>query len=208
MHLNTFTKYRANILQVGARHLNSQCFTSRPTRPIIHLIAHASPQDKIQNPSQSLETAWNLLQEFTRKEARSLAQPMLSSCEKRRALRNALLLAAAHPWPPAGYSLESEILLGVLASDIRLGVRSLRDYCAALGLEFILPTSRINNSPTLPSIQTSVYIKYNSKSGLCYVTAYEGKDRGVLVQLGGDQFGHLPLGIWDELQEKEFSLSS
>jgi len=133
---------------------------------------------------------------------------MLSSSERRQTLRDALLVAAAHPWPAAGYSSESGILLGILASDIRLGVRSLRDYCAALGLKFILPTSRIDKFPTLASIQTSVYIKYNSKSGLCYVTAYEGRYRGVLVQLGAEQFGHLPLGIFDELQEKEFSLSS
>lgn len=29
-----------------------------------------------------------------------------------------------------------EVLLGVLASDVRLAVRSLRDYCQALGLPF------------------------------------------------------------------------
>jgi Domain of unknown function (DUF1824) len=131
---------------------------------------------------------------------------MMSSREKRQALRDALLLAAANPWPAAGYSLDSEILLGVLASDVRLGVRSLRDYSAALNLEFILPTSRIPNAPTLPSIHSSVYIKYNSKSGLCYVTAYEGRDRGVLVNLGTEQIGHLPLGLHDELQEKDFAL--
>jgi hypothetical protein len=131
---------------------------------------------------------------------------MIGSREKRQALRDALLLAASHPWPEAGYSLDSEILLGVLASDVRLGVRSLRDYCAALNLDFILPTSRIPNAPTLPSIQSSVYIKYNSKSGLCYVTAYEGRDRGVLVNLGTVQIGHIPLGIFDEEQKREFSL--
>jgi len=31
-----------------------------------------------------------------------------------------------------------EVLLGVVASDVRLAVRSLRDYCQALGLPFLV----------------------------------------------------------------------
>ena len=96
--------------------------------------------------------------------------------------------------------------MGVVASDIRLGVRSLRDYCDALGLEFVMPTSRIPNAPSLPMIKTPVYIKLNSKTGLCYVTAYDGRDRGVLVNFGTEQIGHLPLGLHDENQEKKFEL--
>ena len=37
---------------------------------------------------------------------------------------------------------------------------------------------------------------------LCYVSPYFGKDRGVLVQLGQEQLGHFPLGMWDESQSK------
>lgn len=53
-------------------------------------------------------------------------------------------LAYAHPnipenWNPA---LNSETLLGVLASDARLAVRALRDWCQALDLEFVMPTLR------------------------------------------------------------------
>lgn len=33
---------------------------------------------------------------------------------------------------------------------------------------------------------------------LCYLSPYQGKDRGVLVQLGQYQLGHFPLGLWDE----------
>ena len=95
-------------------------------------------------------------------------------------------------------------MLGIVASDIRLAVRSLRDYSMALGLDFILPTSRIASAPTLPSIKTSVYIKYNSKTKLCYVTGYEGRDRGVLVTLGTAQVGHLPLGMFDEEMKQSF----
>ena len=38
------------------------------------------------------EQAWQLLQDFTAKEARGLAQPLLDSSEKRRRLRDALLV--------------------------------------------------------------------------------------------------------------------
>lgn len=41
-------------------------------------------------------------------------------------------------------------------------------------------------------------VQYNAASGLCYATKYEGRDRGVLVQLGQRQLGHLPLGLHDE----------
>lgn len=30
------------------------------------------------------------------------------------------------------------------------------------------------------------------------VSLYQGKDRGVLLQLGQSQMGHFPLGLWDE----------
>ena len=49
-------------------------------------------------------------------------------------------VAAAAPYTPAGWNPEAaeapEVLLGVLASDVRLAVRALRDYCQALGLPF------------------------------------------------------------------------
>ena len=128
-----------------------------------------------------------------------------------------------------------------MASDVRLGVRSLRDYCQALGLPFKasqgggfsfgraegeacqrttcsccfapqppvllslvacracqMPESRVPGVAAAPAIAGPIYVKYNSASGLCYATQYEGRDRGVLVQLGQRQLGHLPLGLHDE----------
>ena len=146
-----------------------------------------------------------------------------------------------------------EVLLGVLASDVRLAVRSLRDYCEALGLPLLVsgglrrrrrwhachtcvhtpsppppppttththphappcpapstsphpphprlqaPESRVPGVAAAPAIVGAVYVKYNSATALCYCTRYEGRDRGVLVQLGRCQLGHLPLGLHDE----------
>jgi hypothetical protein len=34
----------------------------------------------------------------------------------------------------------------------------------------------------------------------CYVSAYLGRERGVLLQLGSEQLGTFPLGLWDEEQ--------
>ena len=50
----------------------------------------------------------------------------------------------------------------------------------------------------ISSLSGSVYIKYNAVSQQCYVTGYTGKDRGVLLTLGGTLIGHLPLGLLDE----------
>ncbi len=35
-------------------------------------------------------------------------------------------------------------------------------------------------------------------SQVCYASSYFGKERGVLIQLGMEQIGQLPLGLWDE----------
>lgn len=99
-------------------------------------------------------------------------------------------------WDPA--RAPREVLLGVVASDVRLALRALRDYSAALGLPAATPESRVPGHPALPSIAGPVFVKYNSATGLCYASRYEGRDRGVLVQLGQAQVGHLPLGLLDE----------
>lgn len=48
---------------------------------------------------------------------------------------------AACGWAPSADPLAKppSLLLGVLASDARLAVRALRDFCAALGAKFLLP---------------------------------------------------------------------
>lgn len=56
-------------------------------------------------------------------------------------------MAAAAPnfdagWDPTGREVP-EVLLGLICSDVRLGVRALRDYCQALGLPFKPPESRV-----------------------------------------------------------------
>ena len=61
-----------------------------------------------------------------------------------------------------------------------------------------MPESRVPGVAAAPALTGPVYIKYNSASGLCYATLYDGRDRGVLVQLGQRQLGHMPLGLHDE----------
>jgi hypothetical protein len=82
-------------------------------------------------------------------------------------------------------------------------MRALRDYTEALGTPFYAPESRVPGQPHPALIPGGVYVKYNSRTGLCYVTAYSGRDRGVLVQLAQKQVGHFPLGLFDEGMEKE-----
>lgn len=43
-----------------------------------------------------------------------------------------------------------------------------------------------------------VYLKLNAAARTCRASRYAGSDRGVLVQLGACQVGHLPLGLFDE----------
>lgn len=82
--------------------------------------------------------------------ARMLSPPLPQPCGVPAAaglpasISTCLQVAAAAPYAAAGWNPEAaasssavpEVLLGVVASDVRLAVRSLRDYCQALGLPF------------------------------------------------------------------------
>ncbi|KAF5831636.1 hypothetical protein DUNSADRAFT_12796 [Dunaliella salina] len=191
------------------------------------------------------ELAWKLLKDFTKQSVRGLAASYVESPEKRAALRTALVVAYANPYPPAGWapsrrqaaaaiaastdspeakdalqeaetasedsnggetsspsttgdSADQEVMFGVMAGSVRIGVRALRDWCQGLGLPYVKPVSRVDGAANPAAIKGGVYIKYNSKSKLCYVSAYESRDKGVLVQLAQDQLGHFPLGLFDE----------
>lgn len=90
------------------------------------------------------------------------------------------------------------ILIGIVASDLRLALRSLRDYVKALDLEFVQPEIRVPGVETLSAVKGPVYVKYNAGSRSSYVSGYSGGDRGVLLSMGQIQIGHLPLGLFDE----------
>jgi Domain of unknown function (DUF1824) len=101
-------------------------------------------------------------------------------------LREALAIVAQH----CDYQI-----FGVCADDAETAIRSLASYTAALGCD---------RPPTLDAIAGPVYIKYNPKINLCYINAYEGKERGVLVSCQSaydtgirDLYGHLPLDLFD-----------
>mmetsp|Transcript_490 Transcript_490/g.1122 ORF Transcript_490/g.1122 Transcript_490/m.1122 type:complete len:251 (-) Transcript_490:358-1110(-) len=194
-----------------------------------------------QNSANEGLDCWTILQEFTKAEFKGTASTTyLRSKTSREVIRNAFFEAIQSrndeiQWNPAS----SPVLLGILASDVRLAMRSLRDYTAALSVEFVPPDSTI----PLPQIQGSVYIRYKSSMTTtratsppppppssshlvdgeqqqeqeqnqdnkkknkndqgerivqCTISSYSGNDRGVLVQLGTLQIGHLPLGLLDE----------
>ncbi|MEW5298278.1 MAG: hypothetical protein WDW36_001420 [Sanguina aurantia] len=105
-----------------------------------------------------------------------------------------------HASPAAGWTAapEAEVLLGVTASSIQMAARAYRDWCCELGLPYLIPTSRVDGVQLGKDITGPVYLKYNCRTSLCYVSSYNGGDRGVLVQLGQEQLGHFPLGLWDE----------
>lgn len=151
-----------------------------------------------------MSESWNLLKDFTHQQARGLAQHKLDSKENRAALRHALLTVAENPIPSINWypnnaqePTPTSLLLGICSSDIRLAMRSLRDYTRAFRVPFVQPESRVPGCASLPNIRCGVFIKYNSM-GSSYVSVYDGQDRGVLVTLGTEQIGHLPLGLLDE----------
>eukprot|EP00892_Ulva_mutabilis_P010509 jgi/Ulvmu1/7830/UM004_0059.1 len=63
----------------------------------------------------------------------------------------------------------------------------------------MMPTSQ-EAGVAVPNIRGPVFIKLNSVTQSCYVSLYQGQDRGALLTLGQEQIGHFPLGLWDEEQ--------
>ncbi len=56
------------------------------------------------------------------------------------------------------------VMIGLMAADVRMGARAMRDYCAALGLPYIKPQSRVTGVDNAAAIQGPVYMKYSSHS--------------------------------------------
>jgi hypothetical protein len=85
-------------------------------------------------------------------------------------------------------------LLGICADTFAEGYQALETYAEALGYA---------RTFSLEPIAGPVYIKFNPKSGLCYVDSYIGEHRGVLVSCQSaydaginDMYGHLPLDLF------------
>ena len=61
-------------------------------------------------------------------------------------------------WLPNKVKIDAyalQILIGILASDIRLAIRSLQEYCAALKLQYVTPENRVG-SHTVTAKDTNV----------------------------------------------------
>ena len=158
---------------------------------------------------QQNNNPWKLLEEFTRADFRRNTSSYLATRDARQTLRDAFFHATTHKNDDINWNPEtSPILLGILSSDVRLAIRSLRDYTGAMNADFVLPevhttttTSNTNDTPSsVASMRGSVYIRYRKQQETiqCTITPYTGNDRGVLVQFGNLQVGHLPLGLIDE----------
>jgi len=149
-------------------------------------------------------SAWQLLEDFTKADMRrpsSVPRPFLTVAE-RATLRDAVLVAVQSANPAEGWfpgSDPSTMLLSVLSGDVRLALRALRDYTSALQLDWIDPESRVAGAPKLSNIAgTAVYVKYRVAARSAFVsTLTDTTDRGVLLQLGMRQIGHLPLNLFD-----------
>jgi len=88
-------------------------------------------------------------------------------------------------------------ILGICASSFAEATQALQGYATALGYTPALET--------LQPLEGSVYLKFNPRTGLCYIDTYTGEYRGVLVSCqsaDGDgvnqMYGHLPLDLFSQ----------
>ncbi|WAL62270.1 DUF1824 family protein [Thermocoleostomius sinensis] len=133
--------------------------------------------------SQSIEEARQLLRQF---DCLNSGLPSTTPASiDRQQLRQALLQVAC----------QSEYqLLGICANNFAEAQQALVSYATALG--YVL-------NAELVAIDGPVYIKFNPKSGGCYVAPYVGSHRGVLVSCQSayetdlnEMYGHLPLDLF------------
>jgi hypothetical protein len=59
-----------------------------------------------------------------------------------------------------------QILIGIVASDLRLALRSLRDYVKALDLEFVQPEIRVGLSTCKTDCQMSCMNRQHSTASM------------------------------------------
>ena len=133
------------------------------------------------NPTNlTVEEAQKILNDFSCMDTKSV-----DSESEKALLRQALLLLT---------SLSNYQNLGICADTTDQGLLALKTYSDALGYKATLD---------LTSVEGSVYIKFNSKTGLSYLDCYTGKYRGVLVSCQSSQdesingtYGHLPIDLF------------
>lgn len=102
---------------------------------IIIIIAHAAVQ------------AWALLREFNQADAKGIAATYTADAAARGRLRGALRVARECSNTEVGWDADSpSLMLGVLASDVRLGMRALRDWTQAMGMPALTPEIRVRAS--------------------------------------------------------------
>lgn len=128
----------------------------------------------------TLQEAHSLLKQFD-----CLHPDSSSDSLERERLRQALLFVTSR----SDYQM-----LGICAETFAQGQYALKTYADALGYSCDFP---------LKPIDGPVYIKFNPKSGSCYVTSYDGNHRGVLVSCQStyeaginEMYGHLPLDLF------------
>ncbi len=132
----------------------------------------------IQNPTNlTVEEAHKILKAFD-------CVNSSQSAPTKDSIRQALLLVT---------ELCDNQILGICADTAEQGILALKTYAEALGYQ----------APQLSAIDGSVYIKFNPKTGLCYLDSYTGEHRGVLISCqsaydGGinEMYGHLPLDLF------------
>ncbi len=128
----------------------------------------------------TVEEAQNILKLFSCTDTKSADSP-----EEKAALREALLLVTG---------LSDYQILGICSDTAEQGLLALKTYAAGLALEAPLDIAKVEGA---------VYIKFNPKTGLCYMDSYAGTYRGVLVSCqssreGGinEMYGHLPIDLF------------
>ncbi|MCO5612218.1 hypothetical protein L7F22_066481 [Adiantum nelumboides] len=138
-----------------------------------------------------LDAAWEILDEFNKNDVKGLQQPSLASPDGVFALGASVVAVVEASRMQEGCLP----LLGICANNCKEALTVMQQWTTALGCEFCRPQV-METKHDLNSVPGPVYIKYNAHAKTSYLQSYTGRFRGVIVQIGQKQVGHLPLSLF------------
>lgn len=164
---------------------------SQTPSPRGRLAIARSPIASTQEDSAVIGAAWEILEEFNKNDVKGFQQPSLQSPDGMFAL-GASVVAAVQACRAHDGCLP---LLGICATDTKEALTALQQWTTALSCDFFMPQV-LDSKHDLNTLPGPVYIKYNPQAKVSYLQAYTGNFRGVIVQIGQKQVGHLPLSLF------------
>lgn len=157
-----------------------------------------------------LESSWKTLIDFTKNDC--LPNRAGVSAEQRELLEQSLLMVNQHPYQAEGWNPAAEpstLIISVLSGNIRMALAAMRNFTSALGVDWVEPDVEVPGVERVSQIQGAVFLKFRVGARAASITELKGSSyRGVLLQIGLRNIGHLPLALFQNQRNSTSGLAN